>query len=266
MKNIFIYLSAIFFISISCKKESAINETKNNYVRQEADRTLKNNKKITCDDVIYNIVKSSDLNLNDYKNYFVRVEDVKSDSITIKVYFENNLSDNPKKKEMVESTIAWLLFLPNDDKLLNITADPENPTKVNYKMTDISVIYDLCNIPKKKKDSDKLILDNNNEKECKIITVEMGKGEECILKNSNIQNVYSNIIKNEEVDDYKYLLTSLPKNNKVIEINKNGLLNIEYKVIKDKIDILFNYDGGVTEVIIEKKAENVLRRIVYYAD
>lgn len=136
---------------------------------------------------------------------------------------------------------------------------------MNYQIRDTSAINDLCNIPKKKKDKE-LIGDVNNKNECKNVTLEMGKGEECILRNTNIEKVYANIIKNEDIYDSKYLLSLIPKNDRVIEINKNGLMNIEYKVLKDKLEILFTYDGGVTEVIIKKKNDNVLRRIVYYAD
>lgn len=265
MKNSLIYL-VIVFIAISCKKESRIYQPKNTYEQQKLNnKSLENKENISCDDIIYNIIASSDLKLYDYKNYFVRVENIKNDSITVKVYVENNLSDDPKQKQIVESVIAWLLFLPNEEKLFNVTADPENPIKVNYKTKDISSIYSLCNIPKKKK-TNKIVEDEDTQKECKNITVEMGKGEECILRNTNIQNVYSDIIKNENVDDSKYLLSSIPKNNRVIEINKNGLINIEYKIAKNRIEILFNYDGGVTEVIIEKKEDNILRHIVYYAD
>lgn len=125
MNNIFIYLSAMLFLATSCKKDSVINETKISYEQQDVkNKNLNNNQKTTCEDIIYNIVKSSSLKLNDYKNYFVRVDAVKGDSITVKVYVENNLSDNPKQKQIVESVIAWLLFLPNEEKLFNITTDP----------------------------------------------------------------------------------------------------------------------------------------------
>lgn len=115
----------MLFLATSCKKDSVINETKISYEQQDVkNKNLNNNQKTTCEDIIYNIVKSSSLKLNDYKNYFVRVDAVKGDSITVKVYVENNLSDNPKQKQIVESVIAWLLFLPNEEKLFNITTDP----------------------------------------------------------------------------------------------------------------------------------------------
>ncbi|GAA3758977.1 hypothetical protein [Flavobacterium ginsengiterrae] len=253
-------------MNTSCKKEETISQIKD--LKQ-----LKNNKlsetkdELDCGDVVYQIVKSSNLNLKDYNNnYFVRLEKIIGDSINIKVYVENNLSDDPKQEEIVESTIARLLFLPNKEKLWNITADPEHPTEVKYKYKDFASIYKLCGISKKASIDDSKLINTNNI-DCKTITVEMGKGEECTLKNTNINDVYDNIINNQEVDDCKYLLQSIPKSNKVIIINKDGLINIEYKIKIDRLEITFYYDGGITSINIEKlNNESVKRSIIYYAN
>lgn len=267
MKNIFICFFVIFFTTIGCKKEVATKVTKPNLVKLDTiNKVSEIKKELTCFEVIKKVVESSDLNLKDYKTYFVRIDEVKNDSISIQLYFENNLSDDPKKKQLVESTIAWLLFLPNEKKLWNVTADPENPIKVNYTFNYLDGIYKSCNIPKREIPGNSEIEDDIKNKDCKNIKVEMGKGQECLVKNTTLENVYANIIKNGEVDDFRYLLNSIPKNSKIIDINKDGLMNIQYNVQKGKIEILFNYDGGVTEVNIEKVNENVIKRIVYYAD
>jgi hypothetical protein len=78
--------------------------------------------------------------------------------------------------------------------------------------------------------------------------------------------VYSSIIRDKEVDDYQYLLKLIPKNDKSILINKNGLISIEYKVNKDKVEIKFSYDGGLTVVNIENDNNDVKRTIVYYVN
>ncbi|MBS7231167.1 hypothetical protein KHA90_09025 [Flavobacterium psychroterrae] len=221
--------------------------------------------KLTCEDIMFEIVKSSDLDLKDYKNYFVRIERIENDSITLQVNIENNLSDNPKEKQMVESTIAWLLFLPNEAKLWNTSADPENPVKVNYNFNNLENIYKACNISKKEIAS-KSKIDSTENKDCKEIVVEMGSGQECIIRNSTLEKVYADIIKNKEVTDSKYFLNSIPTSNKVVEINKDGLIDIEYTIKKDKIEIVMSYDGGVTEVNIEKSNNNVVKKIVYNAD
>jgi len=269
MKNIFIYAFVIFFLNTGCRKEIARKEVKSNLTKSDTITKFSAPKnELDCGDIIYQLVKSSDLNLKDYNdNYFVRVESIKNDSINIKVYVENNLSDDPKYKEMVESTIAWLLFLPNEKKLWNVTVDPEHPTRVKFNFNDFAAIYGLCNITQKGlNDDDSQVGENIKDQDCKTITVEMGKGEECILKNTTIEKVYANIIKNGEVDDYKYLLKLIPKNDKTIEINKDGLMSIEYKVQKNKIEISFSYSGGVTEVNLEKVDNDIKRSIIYYAD
>ncbi|MET3019224.1 hypothetical protein [Flavobacterium hydatis] len=145
MRKLVLVLSLLL---ISCKDSKP----------QETNDSLKNvaaeNAKLTCEDVIYRIVKSSDLNLKDYKDdYFVRIENIKNDSIDIKVYVENNLSDNPKEKQMVESTIAWLTLNVNDNKLFNTTADPDNPIELNFdkKILSENDVFSLCQIVKKEK-------------------------------------------------------------------------------------------------------------------
>ncbi|KUJ60005.1 hypothetical protein AR687_20505 [Flavobacteriaceae bacterium CRH] len=254
-----IIIVLVLLILISCK-DSKSEEAKDAVKKTDVEKA-----KLTCEDIALEVVKSSDLDLKIYKDYFVRIERIENDSITIQVYFENNLSDDPKVKQMVESTIAWLLFLPNEKQLWNTTADPENPIKVNYTFNNLENIYKSCNIPKTEISKNSKS-DTSKDKDCKDIVVEMGGGEECLVRNSTLENVYANIIKDEAVTDSKYLLNAIPTNNKSIDINENGLINIEYKIGKDKIEIEMNYQGGVTEVKIEKSNNDVIKTIIYNAD
>jgi len=104
------------------------------------------------------------------------------------------------------------------------------------------------------------------EEDCKDIEVEMGSGRECILKDTDIDQVYLDIIKNKEVDEAEYYLTPLPTENKSVEVNKHGLMSIDYEITKDKVAITMNYAGGVTEVTIEKINNTVKKSIYHYAD
>jgi hypothetical protein len=104
------------------------------------------------------------------------------------------------------------------------------------------------------------------DEDCKDIEVEMGSGRECILKNTDINQVYQNIIKNKEVDESEYYLTTLPTEKKSVEVNKEGLMSIDYEITKDKVAISMNYAGGVTEVTLEKIDNTVKRSIYHYAD
>ena len=102
--------------------------------------------------------------------------------------------------------------------------------------------------------------------DCKDIEVEMGDGRECILKNTDLEKVYQNIIKNKEVEESNYFLSAIPSENKSVEVNQNGLISIDYVIFKDKVAISMNYAGGVTEVTLQKINNTVKRSIFHYAD
>lgn len=104
------------------------------------------------------------------------------------------------------------------------------------------------------------------KEDCKDIEVEMGSGRECVLQETDLANVYQNIIKNKEVEESNYLLNAIPNESKSVEVNKNGLISIDYQLFKDKVAISMNYEGGVTEVTLEKINNNVKRSIFHYAD
>ena len=104
------------------------------------------------------------------------------------------------------------------------------------------------------------------KEDCKDIEVEMGSGRECILKNTDLDKVYQNIIKNKEVEESEYFLSAIPAESKSVEINKNGLISNDYQSTKDKATISMNYEGGVTEVTLEKINNTVKRSIYHYAD
>jgi len=259
MKIKLIYFIAILFLQLSCKK---IEHTENKIFIKEKD-TIKVEKDFSCDELIMQLVKSSNLNLKDYNdNFFVRIDGIKNDTINIHVYTENNLSDDSKQRQIIESTIAWLTFLPNEMRLLNITADPDNPIEVEFKYNNFNALYEACDVPPKKNIHPTISLNNED---CKEIDIEMGGGRECILKNIDIQTAYEDLIKNEEVEESSYYLKNLPSKNQTFEINKNGLISIEYQIDKT-VKIIMLYEGGTTEVTFEQLNSNVKRSIYYYAD
>lgn len=145
MKNIIILIFALFVIS--CKDSKT----------QETNVSLKNevaaNTKSTCEDIVYQIVKSSNLELRGEKKFLTQIDRIEDNNIIIQVYIENNISDDPKKKQIVESTIAWLTLNVNENKLFNTTADPDNPIELNFdkKILLGSDVFSLCQIVKKEK-------------------------------------------------------------------------------------------------------------------
>jgi len=108
--------------------------------------------------------------------------------------------------------------------------------------------------------------ENDKNEDCKDVEVEMGSGRECILKNTDIDETYQNIIKNEEVEEWNYFLSSIPTENKSVEVNQNGLISIDYEITKDKVAIFMNYQGGVTEVTLQKINNTIKKSIYHYAD
>ncbi|CAA9201051.1 hypothetical protein [Flavobacterium collinsii] len=104
------------------------------------------------------------------------------------------------------------------------------------------------------------------KEDCKDIEVEMGAGRECILKGTDLAQVYQNIIKNKEVEESVYFLNTIPNESKSVPVNKNGLISIDYDISKDKVLISMNYEGGVTEVTLEKIKDTIKKSIYHYAD
>lgn len=94
----------------------------------------------------------------------------------------------------------------------------------------------------------------------------MGIIEVCTFTNTNIEKIYKDIIINNEIEESEYLLKIIPKKNQIIEVDNNGLMNIEYKINSNKLEIEFDYDGGVNTITIEQLKENVKRTISHSAD
>ncbi|CAM3940003.1 MULTISPECIES: hypothetical protein [Flavobacterium] len=247
------FLVTLFLINCKQNKKQ-VEDVSNLNVIESVEKSSLN----SCEETLFKVVQSSDLDFRGVKNFFVRVESIEEDEITMQVYFENNLSDNVNQKQIVESTIAWLLFLPNRNELLNITADPENPENLNFKYHVEDDFFKNCNIEKKKITKPSI--------DCIDLEVEMGSGQECLIKNTTIEVVYKNVILNKELEDVKWFLEQLPKENKTLEIKQNGLNTIDYVIDENAIEVLMYYDGGLTELIIKKMNNDVKKSIIYNAD
>ena len=85
-----IVVLAVSLILFSCK-DSKMQESNNKINGVE-------NTKLTCEDVVYKIVKSSNLELRGQKDFLTQIDRIEGDNITIHVYIENNISDDPKTK------------------------------------------------------------------------------------------------------------------------------------------------------------------------
>lgn len=108
--------------------------------------------------------------------------------------------------------------------------------------------------------------DLKDKEDCKDIEVEMGAGRECIIQSTDLEKAYGNIIKNKEVEETEFYLPTIPTENKSVEVNKNRLISIDYEITKDKVALTMNYEGGVTEVKLEKIKDTIKKSIYHYAD
>lgn len=153
MKKIFIIVSLIL---ISCKDFKL--EKPNDLLKD----TPTENVEINCENFVYQIVKSSKLDLRGQNDFLTKIDRIEGDNITIQVYIENNVSEDPKVKQIVESTIAWLVLNVNDIKLYNTSADPDNPLEVEFDKNILSQndIFSLCQIEKKDLSNEKIKYSN----------------------------------------------------------------------------------------------------------
>ncbi|WP_337966206.1 hypothetical protein [uncultured Flavobacterium sp.] len=105
------------------------------------------------------------------------------------------------------------------------------------------------------------------KEDCKDIEVEMGSGKECIITNTDLEKTYQNIIKKKEVEETEYFLSAIPSKNESVDVNKKGLISIDYEITSGKkVAITMNYEGGVTEVTLEKINDTIKKSIYHYAD
>lgn len=219
-------------------------------------------KEYSCEELLKELVFSSNLAaLKKFRETDVRIENISEDKMTIEVYAKE-MSDRTGELRAVENTVAWLEFIPENKKLYDITADPESPVELNYDKTlfTLHLFTELCGMETAGSGQRKA------EISCKEITSEMAYGQECILPSTTFEKAYKDLIDKEAVNDSKYLPKQLPANNISIEINKSGLVNMEFKITAKRINIEMLYAGGTTGITFEKQGNKLKRTIVYNAD
>lgn len=214
-----------------------------------------------CEEMLKAIVQSSNLTaLNAFDDVHFRIERMDAEEIWVNIYTENNLSDNPEQKQIVENAVAWIKYVPKTKKLFDITIDPEAPIELNYD-TSLSEGYDieqLCGLTGSGTSTDTT--------DCTAISGEMLSGEQCLEKNSTLAKVYEKIIREQLVEDAQYLEPQLPKSNRSIKDLKDGALRIDYHIKPGNVLVEMLYDGGVTHLELMENGNDVVRKIIYSAD
>ncbi|SDQ12808.1 hypothetical protein SAMN05421664_0637 [Chryseobacterium soldanellicola] len=265
-----ITLIVFILFMFGCKKGPNKSEqvlAKIDTAKNEA-KVSESNKIYTCEDILREIVLSSDVEaVKKFKDIFIRVENISEDKITIELYTKNNLSDSPGQKQIVENAVAWLEFLPSSNQLQDITLDPESPKIANYDKNILSKVNILqtCGIkPTTKKTVEKVA----SKTDCKEVKGEMVTGEECMIASGTLQSVYNEIVNKGLVQDSKFLSKELPKktNSMNISENESGLMQVKYTINAKTINIEMDYPGGVTNIDLEQKSDGIKRKITYSAD
>lgn len=261
--NFGVYICLILLFS--CNKSRQESQAK---MAAKADTPVKQNtepkadKKYSCEDLLKELVFSSNLEtLKKFRETAVRIENISDSKITIEVYAKE-VSDRTGELRAVENTVAWLEFIPGSKKLYDITADPESPVELNYHRTLFTrhSSAELCGM--KTAES----IQGKADFSCKEITGEMASGQECILSSTTFEKAYKDLIDQKAVNDSKYLPKELPSKNTSVEINKNGLINIDFNITADQVSIAMLYAGGTTDITFEKQRNKIRRTVMYNAD
>ena len=99
---ILLLYSLIVLLNTACAKKKESLETK-------IDSTSVGQKQ-NCENILNQLFFSSNFEFKD--KYEVRIDEVRNDTIIIKAYTRNNLSDNPQVKQVVESVVGWFIIPP----------------------------------------------------------------------------------------------------------------------------------------------------------
>ncbi|MET3027802.1 SH3 domain-containing protein [Flavobacterium sp. UW10123] len=83
-----------------------------------------------CEKILFQLFYTSDFEKKE--KYEVRIDNIRNDTIIIKAFTRNNLSDNPKTQEIVESVVGWFIIPPKRDALY-LSLNALDPIEPNFK-------------------------------------------------------------------------------------------------------------------------------------
>ncbi|WP_281642799.1 hypothetical protein [Hoylesella loescheii] len=83
---------------------------------------------------------------------------------------------------------------------------------------------------------------------------------------SSMQAIYQETIRRGNIDNAEMLLPKLPSKNKEVNVDKNGLIGISYKIGHRQATVEMYYNGGVTTLILREQSRGVKREIIHSAD
>lgn len=83
---------------------------------------------------------------------------------------------------------------------------------------------------------------------------------------SSMQVLYQETIRRGDIDNAEMLLPKLPSKSKEVDVDKNGLIGISYKIGQRQATVEMYYNGGVTTLILREQSGGVNRKIIHSAD
>ena len=86
------------------------------------------------------------------------------------------------------------------------------------------------------------------------------------IETASMQAIYQETIRRGDIDNAEMLLPKLPSKNKEVNVDKNGLIGISYKIGHRHATVEMYYNGGVTTLILRAQNGGVHREIIYSAD
>ena len=82
----------------------------------------------------------------------------------------------------------------------------------------------------------------------------------------SMQVLYQETIRRGDIDNAEMLLPKLPSKSKEVDVDKNGLIGISYKIGHRQATVEMYYNGGVTTLILHEQSGGVNREIIHSAD
>ena len=83
---------------------------------------------------------------------------------------------------------------------------------------------------------------------------------------ASMQALYQETIRRKDIDHPELLLPQLPSKSKTVDVGRNGLISVSYKISAQQVTVEMYYEGGVTTLILRAQNGGVQREIIYSAD
>ena len=83
---------------------------------------------------------------------------------------------------------------------------------------------------------------------------------------SSMHVLYQETIRRKDIDHPELLLPQLPSKSKTVDVGRNGLISVSYKISAQQVTVEMYYNGGVTTLILREQSGGVHREIIYSAD